>query len=328
MFVSALLIAAFPACGQNNATVASTASDQNTQITQNTQETEQTSSMNEETLAPATDLELTNVTESTEVENTEAESLNDAEQFVAFTAIDNDECSVKITDIQMDSLWGYTVKVLLENKSDSKTYMYSVESAAVNGVSWDPFFATEVSAGKKKNDSITFSNDEKEALLSEFTDIELVIRVYDSDDWAAENVAHECVRIYPMGENKVKAYVREPQPTDLVLVDNDQLSIIVTGYDSDPIWGYSANLYLKNKTDDSLMFNVEDVSVNGFMCDPFWANEIAPGKIDFSKISWSDSSFEENGITQVETIELKFRVYDANDLMSGNIFSEAFTLEP
>lgn len=248
--------------------------------------------------------------------------------FEEITAIDNDFCTVKITGIEQDNLCGYTLKVYLENKSSDKTYMYSVVDGAVNGVAWDPLFATEVAAGKKKNDEISFSDNDKEALIPEFTDIELIIRVYDSNNWGEDDVANETIHIYPLGEDKATVYVREPQPTDTVIVDNDQISVIVTGYEADGFWGYAAKMYLVNKTDKVLMFSVDDVSVNGFMCDPLWATSIAPGKVAFADMDWSKSSFEENGITEVEAIEMVFRVYDWNNWSAEDIFNETITLNP
>ena len=68
------------------------------------------------------------------------------------------------------------------------------------------------------------------------------------------------------------AFVREAQATDNVIIDNDYVTVIVTGYEDDEIWGYTANLFLLNKTDKTVMFSVDDASVNGFMADPFLCN--------------------------------------------------------
>ena len=54
--------------------------------------------------------------------------------FEEISVVDNDECVIKITGIDADNLWGYTLSAYLENKSAEKTYMFSVESASVNGV--------------------------------------------------------------------------------------------------------------------------------------------------------------------------------------------------
>ena len=248
--------------------------------------------------------------------------------FEEVTAVDNDYCTIKITGVEVDRIWGYTLKVLLENKSPDKTFMYSVKDGSVNGVVWDPLFATTVAPGKKANEKISFSDNDKEALLQDFTDIEMTLRVYDSDDWSADPVALETVHVYPLGQDKATPYVREPQSTDTVIVDNDQISIIVTGYRTDSIWGYTADLYLVNKTDKCLMFSTDDVSVNGFMCDPLFATTVAPGKVSFSDMNWFTSSLEENGISKVEEIELTIRVYDYDNWSADNIYKETVTLNP
>ena len=68
------------------------------------------------------------------------ESSNPTEvSFEEITVVDNEQCTIKITEIDKGNIWGYTLKAYLENKSADKTYMYSVTSAAINGVQTDPF---------------------------------------------------------------------------------------------------------------------------------------------------------------------------------------------
>lgn len=252
------------------------------------------------------------------------------EDFAEVTVIDTDDCLLRITEIDAESLWGYTLKIYLENRTSDKTLMFATSDGAVNGVAWDPYFAAEVAPGKKGNQELFFLNEKLEALLPEFTDIELAFRVYDSDDLFADDLADETVHIYPLGEENASVYVREPQPTDTVLVDNDQFTVIVTGYEkgNGSVWGYAAELWIVNKTDMSLTFANDEVSVNGFMCDPFWAVSVAPGKSALSTMSWTDDSLEENGITEVQEIEMLFRVYDSENWSAGTIFEETVTLKP
>lgn len=249
--------------------------------------------------------------------------------FTEMVAIDNEECIIKITGIDVDNMWGYTVKALLENKSADKTYMFSVENAAINGVQCDPFFATEVAAGKKSNEEISFTGDElEENGITEYTDIELTFRVYDSNDWTADAVAKETIHIYPYGEDKAVKFVREAQDSDNVIIDNDYVSVIVTGYEKDEIWGYTVNLFLLNKTDKNVMFSVDEASVNGFMADPFYATTVSAGKCAFSSMVWSDTTLEENSITDVETIEFKFKAYDEDNWFDADFANETITLNP
>lgn len=268
-------------------------------------------------------------TSSTDESTTGEENSKNEITFTEMVAVDNDECSIKITGIEADNMWGYTIKALLENKSADKTYMFSVETAAINGVQCDPFFATEVAAGKKSNEKISFTDDVlEENGITEYTDIELTFRVYDSNDWTADAVAKETIHIYPYGEDKAVNFVREAQDSGNVIIDNDYVSVIVTGYEKDEIWGYTVNLFLLNKTDKNVMFSVDEASVNGFMADPFYATSVSAGKCAFSSMSWSDTTFEENSITEVETIEFKFRAYDEDNWSGDDFANETITLNP
>lgn len=249
--------------------------------------------------------------------------------FEEITVVNNEQCLIKITGIEPDNMWGYTLNTYLENKSADKTYMFAVDTAAVNGIQVDPFFATEVAAGKKSKETINFSDSNLSACgIKDFTDIELCFRVYDSNDWAADSVAKETVHIYPLGEDKATAFVREPQASDTVIVDNDSATVIVTDYVEDDIWGYTVNLYLVNKTDKELTFSVDEASVNDFMADPFWASSVTAGKVKFSSISWSDSDLEANDITTVEKIEMNLRIYNSDDWSEDDIFNDTITLTP
>lgn len=262
------------------------------------------------------------------VDKTNDEEKNEI-SFSEVVVVENEECVIKITGIEPDNIWGYTLNALIENKSADKTYMFSVDSAAINGVQCDPFFATEVAAGKKANKEINFSDNtlEKNGIV-DYTDIELTFRVYDSNDWTSDCVAKETVHIYPYGEDKAVKFVRENQNNDNVIIDNDFVTVIVTGYENDEIWGYTVNLFLINKTDKNIMFSVDEASVNGFMANPFYAKSVIAGKCAFSSMSWSNTVLDENEIIEIEEIEFKLRAYDKDNWMSNDFANEVITLNP
>ncbi|MCD7837334.1 MAG: hypothetical protein LUG65_00280 [Clostridiales bacterium] len=272
--------------------------------------------------------------ESSEVSeaNENETSKNDEQTEITFeelVVVDNDECTITITGLDPNNIWGYAVDAQFENKSSDKTYMFSVESASVNGVSSDPYFASEVTAGNKSNEEINFpDSDLAEYGVEEFTDIVITFRVYDSDDWEAEDAAYETVHIYPYGEENVVAFVREARDTDNVIIDNDYVTVIVTGYEYDDIWGYTVNLYYENKTDTEVMLSVDDASVNGYMIDPFYAETVAAQTCAFSEVSWYEEELEENGISEVEEIAFQLTAYDNEDWTGDYFVNETITLNP
>ena len=74
--------------------------------------------------------------------------------------------------------------------------------------------------------------------------------------------------------------------------------------------------------------NANDVSVNGYMSDPFYATSVSAGKCAFSSISWSDTTLEENGITDIEEIEMVFRAYCSDDWTLDDFANETIILNP
>ena len=248
--------------------------------------------------------------------------------FEEVTVVDNDKCVIRITGISYDDFFGYTFNVYLENRSADKTYSFSTVSGYVNGVLFDPSLYQDVAPGKKANERMTFSDERKLALVGTFTDVEIEFRVSDANDLFADDIVREKVNIYPMGKDKATVYTREPANTDITLVDNELMSAVITGFEKDDFWGYVAKVYVINKSSESLSLTTEDVSVNGFMCDPFFGTTLDAGKKDVTTMTWSIEDFEKNGIKQIEEIEMKLRIYRPNDFFSDDLYSERITVKP
>lgn len=271
-------------------------------------------------------------TEATEAEETSAPDTETepaaALDFEELVIVDDENCTFKVTGIDPNGYWGYTIKVFLENKTD-KELMFSWDNVSLNGFMCDPFWACSVTAGMKANEEISFYEEDLELNgIQTVTDISFDLTVYDSNDWSADYLVSDNFTIYPYGEEAVTPYVREAVEGETVLVDNEYCTIIIVGYDPDNYWGYTVNVYLENKTDSTLMFAIEDAAVNGFMCDPFWADTVAGGKRSNTEISWSSSDFEANGIAEVETLVLPFSVYNYDDWSADYYVDETFTVNP
>lgn len=249
-------------------------------------------------------------------------------QFPETVLEDNQYCTFTVRSIDPEGNFGYTLQVFLENKTDMNL-MFALREVSVNGFMCDPYFAATVSPGMKANEQISFLKENlAENGITQVTDIAFTLTVYDSTDILAEYLVDEAFTVYPQGEAAYREYRREEGPEDVVLFSNEDCAMTVTGFDPESIWGYAMNVYLENRTDETLIFSASDVAVNGFMCDPYWAVEVAPGKKCNGQITWSESNLTENSITQVESITLPVRVYESDDWMDGDVFSETFTITP
>lgn len=245
-------------------------------------------------------------------------------QMESVTVVDNDECRITITGAQ-EQYGGISLKAELENKSADKTYMFAVDSADVEGLECDPLFAKTVEPAKKAVGSIDFTSDD--AKRTDFTEIGMTFRVYDSDDWMADAVAKEHVAVFPYGEAAIKHYERESQASDKVLVDNDIARVTLTQIYDDSIWGYTLELYIENMSDKNLMVGIDGASIDGFMSDPFFARSVSAGNCAYGSPAWSDSQLEEIGVTTPSEIEFTIYASD-NDNVSGHLFEEPVTITP
>ncbi len=271
-----------------------------------------------------------NSTESPAASVAESAAVEEAPSFQEQTIVDNEYCTMTLQSIDESGMLGYSWKVYLENKTD-KNLMFGIDDCSVNGVMADPFWAESVAAGKKSNETISWSSslfEENGISADNVTQVSFNLRVYDYDDWSADDFVDNTFTIYPMGEENASTIERASQDSDIVLVDNDACTMVVTGFDPDSVFGYSVNVYLVNKTDENLMFSIGDASINGFMCDPFWATSVAAGKTKNTSIEWSNSTLEESGIESVEEIELPIRVYYEDNWSSDDVVSETYTITP
>ena len=257
----------------------------------------------------------------------EEKEITFTEQVVA----DNEECKITITGIEGNDKQGYLyLNTLCENKSSDKTYKFTLDSAAVNGVSLPTFnvgfYWLVLAPGEKRNEKINLSdvffnyND-----IGDYTDIELVfqVREVDEDGFSNANVLErKTVHIYPYGEDKAAEFVREAQPSDKVILDNEYATVIF-GECNEKFKEkmgseyYHFEMFVINKTDKPLFIvgGYKSFSVNGQEASSSWSAEVDGGKCSFSTMHFSKEDLEKTGIKDYEDFEeIKFilKIYDFN----------------
>lgn len=245
------------------------------------------------------------------------------------TLVDDDNVKFEITGIDHDGFWGYTWNVSLENKTGSNL-MFTLENTSVNGVMSDPFWAETVSAGKNANSKISWSDTDFEKNdIEKVTEVSFTLRAYDADQFEPEYLNQE-FSVFPYGEENAQNNSRQTAGTDLVLFDNNQCAMSLTGVDPDGDWGYTLKATLTNKTDQNLMFSIDDASMNGTMCDPFWGSEVAAGKTSNEEIIWMSGTLEDAGIDpdSITSIDLPVRVYPSDDFTADSFVDQTFTVNP
>jgi len=244
--------------------------------------------------------------------------------------IDDDICTMKITEIDPNGDWGFTFKVYCENKTNHAVGFY-IDYASVNGYMCDPYWGTELPAGKKENGSFEFSHSTLRDLgVTSLDELELGLRILNADDWSADPFVDDVYTIYPTGlaASDVVYADRTHMPDEVVCVDDDNCTFVILSVDADGDWGYTLKCYLENKTDSMMQFYWDDVAVNGFMVDPYWGHSVAAGKRCYSEISFSQSQLDENSITTIDEIEFNLRVSNEDDWDAAPYVDTRFSYKP
>ena len=129
--------------------------------------------------------------------------------------------------------------------------------------------------------------------LSEYSDIEIEVLAYNSEDITKKELPNETAHIYPLGKDKAGKFEYEIKATDQVLVDNEYVKVVYVGSEEDEDDGYSANIYIVNKTDTQITVDATNVSINGYMTDPSYMESVDAGKSAFTTMNWLSSNLEE-----------------------------------
>lgn len=262
--------------------------------------------------------------ESSSQESSESLTTPTGEGITDYVVLDNEYVTFTIKSGYSD-LFGYNLKVTLENKTD-KNLNFTWADTVIDGYSCDPFFYSTVAAGKKANDEINFySEDLKEAGVSAPSVLTFTLHVFDDDDWSADYLVDERFTVYPFGEAAAKEPKDIPaEDAQKVLYEDSNIRVYMLDAYTDS-YGFNVSLYLVNYTDSTLMFSINNASVNGFMVEPFWSDSVPASARDISTVTWYKSDLEENDIATVEDVEFTLRVYNYDDWFADDLLDQTFS---
>lgn len=221
-----------------------------------------------------------------------------------------DESGVKITAKSLDkSGWfGPELKLLIENNTD-QALTVQARSSSVNGYMISTMFSADVSAGKKANDSITFtSSDLKSAGIETIADMEFSFHIFDSESWDTY-LDTDLIQIKTAA---AETYPYTYDDSGNVIYNADNIKVVAKGLvENDSLFGLSVMLYVYNGTDKAITIQTRDDSVNGFMVSTSCSIEVTPGKHAIGSVTFFSSDLEENEITQIADYEFSLHIFDS-----------------
>ena len=244
--------------------------------------------------------------------------------------VDNENCTFTVTGTEFNDHLGLQIHVLCENKS-GRPLMFSWNNVSVCGFMYDPLWAEEVAAGKKVNTTIGIDTFALEQMNVDSVDaITFDLQVQDSEAFMEAPVVNERFTIYPTGKQPDQVVFPEYRHTEqeTVIVDNGDVTFIIMNVDDELAEYYTLNCYMANHTDKNLMFFWDDVSVNGFMVNPFWSLSVAAGKQAYAEIIFFRSDLDQQDIEVVQDIEFRLQVSDSDDWEADYLLDQVYTFKP
>lgn len=213
---------------------------------------------------------------------------------------------ITATELNMNGTWGPEIKVIVENNSD-KNITVQTRNSSVNGFMTEISFSCDVVAGKKANDSLIFESSSLEACnIETLADIEFSFYIMDSETWD-EIASTEIITINTSANGN---YEQSYDDSGDVIYENNGIRIISKGFVEDGIFGPELSLYIENNSGQNITVQARDTSVNGFMIEPNMSDDVASGKVNLGGMTFFESDFESNGITDVETVETSFNIFN------------------
>ena len=252
-----------------------------------------TDSSNSNTADTEATVEVENTTQSTEAGVTVDETV----------LLEQD--GIKITATGMDDgLFGTELKLLIENDS-STNLTFQARNASVNDYMVDTMMSEDVAAGKK---SLTFSTSGlKDCGIDTIANMEFSFHIFTTDGWDDFLDSD----IISLDTSAAGSYTQNYDDSGEVFYDKDGIKIIGKGLSSnDSFFGPGLIVYIENNSSKNFTVQVRDTSVNGFMIDTSMSEDVIVGKKAITAVTFFSSSLEENGITDITSIETSFHVFD------------------
>ena len=116
--------------------------------------------------------------------------------------------------------------------------------------------------------------------------------------------------------------------TGQVLADNEHCRFTITGAAFNAHTGLEISVLCENLSDRPLMFSWNNVSVCGYMYDPFWAEEVAAGKKVNSIIDFDTYALEQLGVASPDAITFTLTVVDSEEFLDEPLVNEGFCIYP
>ena len=219
--------------------------------------------------------------------------------------VDQDGVKITATEYVTDNIWGDGVKILIENNAETDMTI-GCDALIVNDYMLTDLFACEVASGKKANETVYLSSAElKAAGIESVGKIEIYFHAYNPD--------YDTIFGKVYSEIQTSDYENmdtTPDDTGHELYNENGIRIVGKTVDENSFWGTAILLYIENTSGQDVGISVDNMSINGFMVEPYFSTTVYNEKKAINDITIFEEDLTTNGIESVDEVELKFHIYN------------------
>lgn len=256
------------------------------------------------------------------VQPQQANPFDQSAKFDPIVVMDQDGIKVTLTGFSQSTATedGF-LQLQAENNTDQDIYIQAC-NVVLNGYMHDPRMNIDIAAGKKANGKMVFNAEDLVLCgIQVIGDIEFYLHCITQDF----NPVCDSEPFYyqtPDHENASSPY----QPQEEELYNENGIQVVAEGITAVDQYGQCAFFYIKNDSGSDITVQARDVSINGFMVDPYFSVDVAAGAIAIDYMRIPAEQLSENSINRTDTMELKLRFID-NENWYNSYTTEAFCFQ-
>lgn len=223
---------------------------------------------------------------------------------------DENDIKITATGLREDGLLGPELNLLIENNS-TQNITVQPDYCLVNGYMMYGLMSSDVAVGKKNNDTLDFSRSTlEECGIDQIADIRLKFTVSDGDSWTTLFKTDEL----SLQTSAAGSYTQTYNDSGEVIYDTNGIKVVAKSA-GDDFLGKGVTFYLENNTDQHIVVNGENISVNGYMMTDLFYADLAPHSHAVDTLTLLDSDLKDNSIDTIEEVDLTLRItdYDSYD---------------
>lgn len=221
---------------------------------------------------------------------------------------DSEGIRITVRGLEENTMAGTRIRILVENGTEHNI-AFSGDLFVVNGVTVPGYLYTEVAAGMKSNDAIELYSDTLEAAgIVEIGTLQGAdARIVDTDTY--ENLAAVPFTLETAYAQGLKY---QPDESGVELFRTEDITVIAQVI-SEEFYGRTARLLVKNDSDEDIIVEAENISVNGYTVDAWLYDVVCEDTVRYCQLDLFETGLAENGIDRIETITFRLNILDAED---------------